>query len=128
MVFGIIKIKELKEHEEIRPEYLEELKNQIEQDGFLKDPIIVDKNTKIILDGHHRYKSLKQLGYSKIAAYFVDYNSSEIKVQSWRKGEIVTKEDVIKAGLTGDKFPPKTSRHIIPNRPINLHIPLKELV
>ena len=127
MIFGIIEIEKLKEHEKTLPNHLEKLKNQIKHDRFLKDPIIVDKNTKIILDGHHRYKSLKQLGCSKIVAYFVDYNSSEIKVQAWKRREIITKDDVIIAGLTGKKLPPKTSRHIIPNRPLNLNIPLKDL-
>ena len=40
-----IDLEELKEHEEIRPDYLEELKNEIVSDGILKMPIAVDKNT-----------------------------------------------------------------------------------
>ena len=43
----------LKEHEQIRPEYLEQLKDEILSDGILKMPIAVDKTTYIILDGHH---------------------------------------------------------------------------
>jgi len=126
--FGIIKLEELKEHEEVSLDHLTQIKQEIERDGFLKNPIIVDKNTKIILDGHHRFNSLKQLNCNKIIAYFVDYNSPKIKVQNWRKGEKVIKKDVIKAGLTGKKLPCKTSRHIISNRPLNLNIPLKDLM
>ncbi len=125
--FGIIELKQLKEHEQVSPEHLVRLKRRIKKDGFLKNPIIVDKNTKIILDGHHRYQSLKELGCSKIMVYFIDYNSPEIRVRARRKGEIITKEDVIKAGLTGNKLPPKTSRHIVPNKQLNLRIPLKDL-
>ena len=127
MYFGIIKLKKLKEHEQVSPEHLMRLKRRIKKDGFLKNPIIVDKNTKIILDGHHRYQSLKELGCSKIMVYFIDYNSPEIKVKARRKGEIIRKEDVIKAGLTENKLPPKTSRHVVPSKQLNLRIPLKDL-
>jgi len=118
----------LKEHEEVSLDHLIQLKQEIKKDGFLKDPIIVDKNTNIILDGHHRFNSLKQLNCTKILAYFVDYNSPKIKVKNWRNGEKIMKKDVIKAGLIGEKLPVKTSRHIIANRPLNLNIPLKDLI
>jgi hypothetical protein len=118
----------LREHEEISLEHLRQLKQEIERDGFLKNPIIVDKNTNIILDGHHRFNSLKLLNCTKILAFFVDYSSPGIKVRNWREGEKVMKNDVIKAGLTGRKLSSKTSRHIIPNRPLNLNIALKDLV
>jgi len=127
VIFGIIELNKLKEHEEINPTHLVQIQKWIERDGLLKNPIIVDKKTKIILDGHHRYNSLKNLNCSKIVVYFVDYSSSEIKVKSWKKRKIVTKRDVIKAGLSENKLPPKTSRHIIPKKPLNLCIPLKEL-
>jgi len=127
VLFGVIELKQLKEHEQVSSEHLILLKRKIKKDGFLKTPIIVDKNTKIILDGHHRYQSLKELGCSRIMAYFVDYNSNEIKVQAWRKEEKITKEDVINAGLTGNKLPPKSSRHTIPNKQLNLQISLKDL-
>lgn len=109
----LISLSTLKEHEEVEPVYLEKLRNQIKKDGVLKKPIVVDKNTKIILDGHFRFNVLKQLNYSKIPVFFVDYNSNDILVTSWREGEIVTKEDVIKAGLNGKKLPSKTSKHMI---------------
>lgn len=111
----------MKEHEETERLHLEDLKEQIKRDGILKNPIIVDKNTNIILDGHTRLNSLKGLGYSKIAVYFVDYESPEIFVESWGDGKI-TKEKVIKAGLTGNKLPPKTSKHMFRKEKISVHI------
>lgn len=122
MALVLVDLRELKEHEEIEPEYLEKLKNQIQRNGVLKRPIIVDKNTKIILDGHFRFNVLKRLGYSKIAACFVDYNSPDILVQAWRDEEVVTKEDVIKAGITGKKLPPKTSKHMLDLSDNQIHI------
>jgi ParB-like chromosome segregation protein Spo0J len=118
----IVDLKELKEHEEVEPIYLQKIKKQIQKDGILKRPIVVDKNTKIIIDGHFRFNALKQLGYSKVPVFFIDYNSTDITVAAWRDGEIVTKEDVIKAGLNGKKLPPKTSKHmlIITNQKIRI--------
>ena len=90
-----IEIEELKEHEEIRPDYLEELKNEILSDGILKMPIAVDKKTYIILDGHHRLHALKKIGCQRIPVILFDYQSPEIKVLPHREGEIVTKEMII---------------------------------
>lgn len=109
----IIAIEKLKEHEEIRPDYLEELKNQIKSDGILKMAIAVDKDTRVILDGHHRLHALKELGYTKIPVILVDYQSPNIKVLTWREGETVTKEMIIKTALAGKRMPPKTSRHMV---------------
>ena len=106
-------IDDLKEHEEVDLNYLKKLKNQIIREKILKKPIAVDKNTRIIIDGHTRFNSLKQLGYSKIPVFFIDYNSPEIFVRPWRNGMKITKEDVLSAGLNGKKLPPKTSKIIV---------------
>src|SRR4030042_1479877 len=108
-----IKIEELREHEEIRPDYLEELKNEIISDGILKMPIAVDKNTYIILDGHHRLHALRKMGCKKIPVILVDYQSQEVQVVTWREGENITKEIIIHTALTGRRMPPKTSKHMI---------------
>ena len=108
-----IKIEELREHEEIRPDYLEELKNEIISDGILKMPIAVDKNTYIILDGHHRLHALRKMGCKKIPVILVDYQSQEIQVVPWREGENITKEIIIHTALAGRRMPPKTSKHMI---------------
>ena len=106
-------IEDLKEHEEIRPEYLEALKNEILSDGILKMPICIDKNTCIILDGHHRLHALKRLGCKKIPVVLVDYQSPEIEVIAWREGETMTKEKIIDTALSGKRMPSKTSKHMI---------------
>jgi len=111
--FFIFEIEELREHEEIRPDYLEALKNEIQLDGILKMPICIDKNTCIILDGHHRLQALKRLGCKKIPCVLVDYQSPEIKVIAWREGETLTKEKIIDTALSGKRMPSKTSRHMI---------------
>ena len=108
-----IELEELKEHEEIRPDYLEELKNEILSDGILKMPIAVDKKTYIILDGHHRLHALKKIGCKRIPVILFDYQSPEIEVLPHRESETVTKEMIIRTALAGRRMPPKTSKHMI---------------
>ena len=123
-----IDIDQLKEHEEIRPDYLEELKDQILSDGILKMPIAVDKETYIILDGHHRLHALKKIGCKKIPVILVDYQSPGIEVVAWREGETITKEMIIHTALTGGRMPPKTSRHMIMVKGDLQHISIIEAV
>jgi len=122
-----IAIKSLKPHEEVCPIHLKSLLAQIQKDRCLKDPIIVDKDTMVILDGHHRYNSLKLLGCDFIPCCLVDYQAPEIGVACWREGEKISKEEILAAGLSGKLLPQKTSRHIIPDRPIGIDIALSEL-
>jgi hypothetical protein len=109
----LIDLEELKEHEEIRPDYLEELKNEILSDGILKMPIAVDEKTYIILDGHHRLHALKKIGCKRIPVILFDYQSPEIEVLPHREGETVTKKMIIRTALAGRRMPPKTSKHMI---------------
>jgi hypothetical protein len=109
----LMKIEELKEHEETRPDYLEMLKNEILSDGILKMPIAVDKHTLVILDGHHRLQALKRMGCTKIPCILLDYRSGSIEVYASRSGETVTKELVIETALAGRKMAPKTSTHMV---------------
>lgn len=203
------RINKLKEHEEIDPLRLEYVKVILLKDKFQRDPIIVDKKTCVVIDGHHRLNALKILGYSKVASYYINYlDDDDIEVRTWYpivigskkklmdimrgkienvglernpslygefviknnryslkveretimksilgnfrveyaftskiakklalKGKVagafvfksVTKEDVLNRALTGNKFPPKTTQHIIPNKPRMWYVPLKIL-
>jgi hypothetical protein len=109
----LMDVNSLREHEEVEAKYLEKLKKLIRKDKILKKPIVVDKNTSIIIDGHTRFNSLKQLGYSRVPVLLIDYNSPEILVRTWKNYGKITKEDVIIAGLNGKKFSPKTSKHMV---------------
>lgn len=123
----IIENNRLKEHEEISPDHLAELLAKIKKDGCVKNPIIVDRDSMVILDGHHRFNCVKELGLRFCPACLVDYQCPGIKVCAWRKGATVTKEDVLRAGTTGKKLTPKTSRHLIPDRPTGMNTPLSVL-
>jgi len=123
----IVPIGSLKQHEEVIACHLARLMEQIKNDGFLSDPVIVDRNTMVILDGHHRFNSLMAMGLKFCPVCLVDYQDETIQVASWKEDMIVTKDDVIGAGMTGELLSPKTSRHLIPDRPVGMCFLLREL-
>jgi hypothetical protein len=123
----IVAIADLKPHEEIILENLEKIKEKIYAKGCLINPIIVDRDNLIILDGHHRVRALELLGYEKVPAYLVDYFDKKIKVAQRRPEIPITKEIIVKKALSGQVFPCKTSKHFIPNRPKRINTPLHKL-
>ncbi|MGQ0797605.1 MAG: ParB N-terminal domain-containing protein [Methanobacteriota archaeon] len=122
----LIEIARLRVHERVQPDLLDRMREDIRRDGCLRRPILVADGDLVILDGHHRFQALVQLGCRRIPAYVVDYRSDVVQVDVWPDAVVrdVTKAEVIRRGLTGDPFPPKTSRHtvLIPlsDRPVDL--------
>lgn len=113
MKIELIDIKKLKEHEEIIHEHLKCVCAEIKKNKWIK-PILVDKKSYIILDGHHRYNSFKKMGYKKIPVVFVDYFDDKlIELKAWRKGEKYSKKDVLAMVKSGKKYSAKTTRHVI---------------
>jgi hypothetical protein len=142
--FALVDDKALAAHENVDVDRVAELTREIARDGVIKYPIIVDINSMVILDGHHRVRALMALGCHFIPAYLLDYYNDTIVVTNWgnslaenrRDGSDdaaaspITKDRVIVAGLTGRLLPPKTSRHLWPwpyeQRPVSIAV-LKNL-
>jgi hypothetical protein len=124
--FAVVELRRLHGHERIRPALLRELTAQIRRDGFLKRPILVADRDFVILDGHHRAEAVRSLGCNKIPVYLVDYESDIVNLGTWPDATVavVSKQEVIRRGLTNDLFPPKTTRHTVlvplPERPTDL--------
>ena len=72
----------------------------------------------------------KEFGLSKVPTIFVDYfNDSGVQVNVWPEcgKDSITKEEVIEMGLSGNVFPPKTSKHSFDFEIPSLSIPLEKL-
>ena len=124
----LVLIAKLNQHEEIDRDYLVFLKKAIQKDGFIKNPIIADKEYLVVLDGHHRLNSCKALGLSRIPCQLVDYlGNNKIRVVTRRKGIYINKQIVIAMGISGKVFPEKTTKHFIPKREKEVNVGLNRL-
>ena len=125
----LIEIGSLRGHEEVISDNLERRSSKLLDRGFYK-PIIVDRDSLVILDGHHKWTAARLLGLDRVPVIMVDYLLDEsVNVDVWPGcgRESITKDEVLEMGLSEGVFPPKTSRHMFPFRIPTIRIPLEEL-
>ena len=119
----------LRGHEEVIPDNLETRTSKLLRKGFYK-PIIVDRGSMVILDGHHKWTAAKSLGLVRVPVILVDYLVDEgVLVDVWPDcgRESIAKTEVLEMGVSGDLFPPKTSYHTLPFKIPSISIPLSDL-
>jgi len=107
----IVRTDKLRPHEEVDQERVEEVARCIQNIG-LQYPVVADRKTNIILDGHHRYNAFRKMKIKDIPVYYIDYEDKQIIIDSWT-GNKITKEDVIKKVDSGGLFPQKTTKHML---------------
>jgi len=83
LTIALVDIESVYHHEEVIPSLLEELTREIERDGFLKHPVILDGETFVVLDGTHRIEALKSLRCRLVPACLVDYSHPGITLGCW---------------------------------------------
>ena len=119
----------LKGHEEVIPDNLDKREKKLLSRGFYK-PIIVDRSSMVILDGHHKWTAAARLGLVRVPVIMVDYLADEgVLVDVWPNcgRDSITKTEVLAMGVSEDIFPPKTSRHTLPFDIPSISIPLDDL-
>lgn len=79
----MVNLDELKPHEEIIDAIVGSLANELLSEGELRDPLVVDQEDYVILDGMHRFSSLKLLKCRFVPCCLVNYDSPLIKVGAW---------------------------------------------
>jgi len=128
--YEMLGIGKLRSHEEIRPELLDSLVKEIQKDGFLRKPVLVEDRHFVILDGHHRFEALKRIGCKKVPVYLVDYYDDAIYLTTWpgAKHTNVTKDEVLAMAKSGGLYPPKTTRHIVNVELKEVRVKISELM
>lgn len=130
MEVSLVDIGWLRPHEEVRQGRVEELCHLMEDAGRMTEPILVDRASGTILDGHHRYTASLRLGLVRVPAIQFAYLEDEaITVDVWPDAGIdsVTKRQVVDMALRGERFAPKTTRHTLPSDLPEIAIPLDDL-
>ena len=94
---ALLELNVLKPHEEVIASLVRKLSNEIESEGEVKDPLIIDEKDHVILDGMHRFNSFKALKCRFAPCCLLDYDNPEIKVESWyRVFDILESEEFAK--------------------------------
>ena len=130
MEWELVNVSDLRPHERTKPHRVEEMYQKLRKNNFFHKPILVDRDTMTILDGHHRYTASLRLELTSIPAMVVDYLGNEdIKVEAWppHDPDSISKQDVLAAASTSDLMVPKTSRHTIGMAVPQIAVPLSEL-
>jgi hypothetical protein len=119
----VIDIEILKCHEQVVKDRLDSLKSYLYSLGndVLVSSIIVCNKTQTIIDGHHRFQALRDLGIDKIPVTFINYNSIEIKAYH---DERISKQEILNASESGNLLPPKSSKHVIYDAKNNEYKPI----
>ena len=128
----IVPIERLKPLEKVFKYHLKNLSELILKDGIVQTPIIADKKYGIVLDGSHRYIFFLMNGFKEVPVKFVDYEDEHIRVGSLlihrhliNEKIQISKKEVVRRGIKGELFPPRTTRHFFPfrkNERINLSL------
>jgi len=102
----------LKCHEEVLFERKESLIFYLKSltPDLIVPSLIVCVETNTIIDGHHRFHALKELGLSSVPVTFIDYHSNLIKPYF---DDRISKNEIVKAARDSCLLPPKSSKHVI---------------
>ncbi len=127
VVFALLPLRDLKSHERVVAKKVRALAAEIRHRGVFEDPIWVARGSGVILNGHHRAAALRRLGADRVPAWVIDYDADLVRLGRWDDGPPIAKDEVVRRGLAGDLYPPRTTRHSLvvplPPRPT----PIEEL-
>ena len=79
----IVPVDKLRPHEETIPFNFQRLREAMLSMGRLVDPIIIDSEHRIVIDGNHRKAVLDSIKCPNAACQVIDYMSPEVGIGSW---------------------------------------------
>ena len=119
---GLEDLGKVRIHEEIIPELLEKLVDEIKSSGKVKDPIIVGSDKLVVLDGMHRVAALGKLNCRYLPVCSVDYQNPNVRVGCWYRtvrGEVNESKFLglfRQLGLSAEPTPPETATKTLEKR------------
>ena len=77
---------------------------------YIISSIVCCHKSMLIIDGHHRYFALKDLGFKKVPVTLIDYSNKSIRTGTVNP---IDKNDIIKAGNSSGLLEPKSTEHAV---------------
>ena len=130
MKVELVTVETLLPHEKVEEHRVDNLEKMTLRWRAYTKPLLVDRKTGTILDGHHRTKVAVRMELKCLPCVLVDYLEDDgISVSVWPNSgrESIQKEEVIEAALSGNLFEPKTSRHMLSDHLPPISVPLARL-
>jgi hypothetical protein len=97
-------------HEETTPDRVSELKREFLHDQMMRNPIVVDADTYVVLDGMHRVAALRELNCVWVPVCAVDYLNPNIRICAWYRtmsggpGADEVESALLESGLSVEPF------------------------
>ena len=120
----LLKLAQLKPHEKFCHSNFEYWLEHIRKAQFWSEPILVERQHKIIMDGHHRYQIALALKLKYIPCIVTSYANQFLSVAAYRNASPLSSEQIINAATCGILMEKKSSRHQLAFKLPQIHITL----
>lgn len=112
-------------HEETVDDNVVELGKSIAQEGVWTTLLYVDRDSLVVMDGHHRRAVALTMALTVVPCLMLSYDM--VSVVSMREGHSAFPEDIIARARQGRLFPPKTTKHRLVRPAPAVSLPLSSL-
>ena len=77
---------------------------------YIISSIVCCHETLLVIDGHHRYYALKELGFKKVPVTLIDYKSDSIRTGIMNP---LDKKFIVDVGKSSTLLEPKSTEHAV---------------
>lgn len=111
-VVSAIPVGRLVPHEEHDERRALRLARHIGRVGVWTAPLVIERDSLMVMDGHHRLRAAQALRLSVLPVVLLSYEEGGVLLQAWRKGEVWSPAAVLSRARSGSLLPYKTTRHL----------------
>ncbi|MDG6985208.1 MAG: hypothetical protein JRM73_00485 [Nitrososphaerota archaeon] len=82
---GIRPLSSLLPHEEVIPRHVQQVAAEMARDKIQRDPIIIERESAVVLDGMHRLAAFRELKIENAVCCSVEYSSTSVSLGRWAR-------------------------------------------